>query len=101
MDAAFRLPGDLDAAGSACLWLRCIAPPLLSRVPCVSLTGCHRARYVRNRTLDVDPLQAIIALMGDPAPDSPLNCDAGNLLRAHDSRGYYTLARMYTLDFAK
>ncbi|KAK9902671.1 hypothetical protein WJX75_002090 [Coccomyxa subellipsoidea] len=28
--------------------------------------------------------QAIVALMSDAAPDSPLNCDAGNLLRAGD-----------------
>ncbi len=39
-------------------------------------------------------MQAVIALMHDPAPDSPLNCDAGNLLRAHDVRGYAALARM-------
>jgi ubiquitin-protein ligase len=26
--------------------------------------------------------RAIIFLLGSPAPDSPLNCDAGNLLRA-------------------
>lgn len=46
-------------------------------------------------------LQAILALMSDPAPDSPLNCDAGNLLRAGDTRGYNSLARMYTLEYAK
>lgn len=44
--------------------------------------------------------QAITALMADPAPDSPLNCDAGNLLRAGDLRGYASLARCYTLELA-
>jgi ubiquitin-protein ligase len=44
--------------------------------------------------------QAILALMSDPAPDSPLNCDAGNLLRGGDSRGYNSLARMYTTEYA-
>jgi len=44
--------------------------------------------------------QAILALMSDAAPDSPLNCDAGNLLRANDRRGYNSLARMYTLELA-
>lgn len=39
-------------------------------------------------------VQAVIALMHDPAPDSPLNCDAGNLLRAGDICGYNALARM-------
>ena len=39
--------------------------------------------------------QAIVALLGNPAADSPLNCDAGNLLRAGDTRGYDGLARMY------
>jgi len=43
-------------------------------------------------------LQAILALMSDAAPDSPLNCDAGNLLRAGDIRGYNALARMYTME---
>ncbi|GAB4813817.1 hypothetical protein N2152v2_000863 [Parachlorella kessleri] len=44
--------------------------------------------------------QAILALMSDSAPDSPLNCDAGNLLRNGDTRGYNSLARMYTIEFA-
>ena len=44
--------------------------------------------------------QAIAALMSDSAPDSPLNCDAGNLLRGGDVRGYNSLARMYTLEHA-
>eukprot|EP00201_Polytomella_parva_P009604 CAMPEP_0175055188 /NCGR_PEP_ID=MMETSP0052_2-20121109/9938_1 /TAXON_ID=51329 ORGANISM="Polytomella parva, Strain SAG 63-3" /NCGR_SAMPLE_ID=MMETSP0052_2 /ASSEMBLY_ACC=CAM_ASM_000194 /LENGTH=161 /DNA_ID=CAMNT_0016319999 /DNA_START=10 /DNA_END=495 /DNA_ORIENTATION=+ len=44
--------------------------------------------------------QAIIALLSDPAPDSPLNCDAGNLLRNGDRRGFNSLARMYTIEHA-
>ena len=44
--------------------------------------------------------QAIVALMCDSAPDSPLNCDAGNLLRAGDVRGYNSLAKMYTAEYA-
>eukprot|EP00878_Enallax_costatus_P004699 GHUV01004947.1.p1 GENE.GHUV01004947.1~~GHUV01004947.1.p1 ORF type:complete len:162 (+),score=29.92 GHUV01004947.1:268-753(+) len=44
--------------------------------------------------------QAVMALMSDPAPDSPLNCDAGNLLRGGDQRGYNSLAKMYTIDHA-
>ena len=36
----------------------------------------------------------------DSAPDSPLNCDAGNLLRGGDIRGYNSLARMYTIEYA-
>ena len=45
-------------------------------------------------------LQAILALMSDAAPDSPLNCDAGNLLRAGDIRGYNAMARMYAIEYA-
>lgn len=45
--------------------------------------------------------QAILALLSDPEPDSPLNCDAGNLLRMGDIRGYNSLARMYTIQYAK
>eukprot|EP00252_Welwitschia_mirabilis_P005786 TRINITY_DN1637_c0_g1_i1.p1 TRINITY_DN1637_c0_g1~~TRINITY_DN1637_c0_g1_i1.p1 ORF type:complete len:162 (-),score=23.86 TRINITY_DN1637_c0_g1_i1:208-693(-) len=40
--------------------------------------------------------RAIIALMAHPEPDSPLNCDCGNLLRSGDYRGYQSMARMYT-----
>ncbi|KAJ6674108.1 hypothetical protein OIU85_013048 [Salix viminalis] len=40
--------------------------------------------------------RAIIALMAHPEPDSPLNCDSGNLLRSGDNRGYQSMARMYT-----
>ena len=45
--------------------------------------------------------QAIVALMSDPAHDSPLNCDAGNLLRCGDKRGYDSMAKMYTVEHAK
>jgi peroxin-4 len=44
--------------------------------------------------------RAIIILLSDPEPDSPLNCDAGNLLRNGDVRGFQSLAKMYTALFA-
>eukprot|EP01054_Gregarina_sp_Poly1_P011422 Gregarina_sp_Poly_1__11421@NODE_975_length_5501_cov_78_097902_g681_i1_p3_GENE_NODE_975_length_5501_cov_78_097902_g681_i1NODE_975_length_5501_cov_78_097902_g681_i1_p3_ORF_typecomplete_len158_score7_34UQ_con/PF00179_26/1e43ProkE2_B/PF14461_6/1_1e07RWD/PF05773_22/0_009ProkE2_A/PF14457_6/0_2_NODE_975_length_5501_cov_78_097902_g681_i127523225 len=44
--------------------------------------------------------RALIALMCDPNADSPLNCDAGNLVRSGDLRGYYSLAKMYTIEYA-
>ncbi|XP_010421434.1 PREDICTED: protein PEROXIN-4-like isoform X2 [Camelina sativa] len=40
--------------------------------------------------------RAIIALMAHPEPDSPLNCDSGNLLRSGDVRGFNSMASMYT-----
>jgi peroxin-4 len=40
--------------------------------------------------------RAIAALLADPEADSPLNCDAGNLVRNGDMRGYRSMARMYT-----
>ena len=45
--------------------------------------------------------QAITVLMSNGASDSPLNCDAGNLLRANDVRGYNSVARMYTHEHAQ
>jgi peroxin-4 len=41
--------------------------------------------------------RAIIILLSNPEPESPLNCDAGNLLRNGDTRGFRSLATMYTL----
>jgi peroxin-4 len=43
--------------------------------------------------------QAVLALLADPAADSPLNCDAGNLLRAGDVRGFNSVARMYAIEY--
>ena len=45
--------------------------------------------------------RAVLALLSAPAPDSPLNCDAGNLLRAQDLRGYASMARMYAVEHAR
>ncbi|KAJ3240756.1 hypothetical protein HDU78_002108 [Chytriomyces hyalinus] len=39
---------------------------------------------------------AISLLLDAPEPDSPLNCDAANLLRCNDRRGYDSLIKMYT-----
>lgn len=44
--------------------------------------------------------RAILVLLGHPEPDSPLNCDAGNLLRQGDNRGYRSVAKMYTSLYA-
>jgi len=44
--------------------------------------------------------RSIIALLSHPEPDSPLNCDCGNLLRSGDKRGYNSMARMYTRLYA-
>uniref|UniRef100_K3X204 UBC core domain-containing protein n=1 Tax=Globisporangium ultimum (strain ATCC 200006 / CBS 805.95 / DAOM BR144) TaxID=431595 RepID=K3X204_GLOUD len=42
---------------------------------------------------------AVISLLSDPAADSPLNCDAGNMIRAGDMLAYNTMAEMYTKEF--
>lgn len=39
--------------------------------------------------------RAIIALLDDPDSSSPLNCDAGNMVRAQDMRAYRSMARMF------
>lgn len=48
----------------------------------------------------VSVCQAILAMLADANAESPLNCDAGNLLRCNDLKGFHSLARMYTQDFA-
>uniref|UniRef100_A0A7S1KVB3 UBC core domain-containing protein n=1 Tax=Percolomonas cosmopolitus TaxID=63605 RepID=A0A7S1KVB3_9EUKA len=45
--------------------------------------------------------RAIRSLLGAPEADSPLNCDAGNLLRYGDERGFKSMASMYTKLHAK
>ena len=45
--------------------------------------------------------RAILVLLATPNSDSPLNCDAGNMLRAGDVRAYNSMARMYTMDYAR
>ena len=44
--------------------------------------------------------RAVIALLSDPQADSPLNCDAGNMIRAGDMIAYNSMARMYTCEHA-
>ncbi|EQC35237.1 peroxin-4 [Saprolegnia diclina VS20] len=42
---------------------------------------------------------AVTSLLSDPAADSPLNCDAGNMIRAGDLMAYNAMAAMYTTEF--
>ena len=44
--------------------------------------------------------RAIVALLADPQADSPLNCDAGNMIRAGDTLAFHSMAAMYTLEEA-
>ena len=44
--------------------------------------------------------RAIVALLETPNPESPLNCDAGNLIRNGDSLAFNSLAHMYTIEYA-
>jgi peroxin-4 len=39
--------------------------------------------------------RALQALLSSPEADSPLNCDAGNMIRANDLRAYRSMAKMY------
>jgi peroxin-4 len=45
-------------------------------------------------------MRAIMALLQEPNADSPLNCDAGNLIRSGDMRGFNSMAKMYTVELA-
>ncbi|CCI43834.1 hypothetical protein ABG067_001379 [Albugo candida] len=42
---------------------------------------------------------AVTSLLSDPAADSPLNCDAGNMIRANDMIAYNSMAEMYAKEF--
>lgn len=43
--------------------------------------------------------RGICYILSDPNADSPLNCDAGNLIRSGDLLGYRSMAEMYTQDY--
>ena len=44
--------------------------------------------------------RAITSILSEPVHDSPLNCDAGNMLRAGDLMAFRSMARMYCHEFA-
>lgn len=44
--------------------------------------------------------RAVLALLSDPDADSPLNCDAGNMIRSGDVAAFWTTAEMYTVENA-
>jgi peroxin-4 len=43
--------------------------------------------------------RAIGLLLETPNPDSPLNCDAGNLLRSGDKLAYEQMVRLYATEY--
>ena len=44
--------------------------------------------------------RAVLALLSDPDADSPLNCDAGNMVRGGDLVAFNSIAKMYTFENA-
>jgi len=44
--------------------------------------------------------RAIMSILSDPNPDSPLNCDAGNMLRAGDLMSFESMCLLYCKEFA-
>ena len=44
--------------------------------------------------------RAIVNLLLNPNAESPLNCDAGNAIRAGDMLAFNSMARMYTVEEA-
>ena len=46
----------------------------------------------------INSCRAILILLSNPEPNSPLNCDAGNLLRNADNRGFSSLCKLFSLD---
>ncbi len=90
MDAAFCVPGDLGAhVRQACA----------VKWPLCCLAHGHLHMNPELATLPVSRGMCLVSI-SDPAADSPLNCDAGNLLRSGDVRGYNSMARMFTVEHA-
>lgn len=45
--------------------------------------------------------RAVLALLSDPDADSPLNCDAGNMIRGGDLMAYNSTAKFYSVENAR
>jgi len=45
--------------------------------------------------------RAVLALLSDPDADSPLNCDAGNMIRGGDMVAYNSVAKLYSVENAR
>ncbi|GMH99255.1 hypothetical protein TrVE_jg10285 [Triparma verrucosa] len=48
----------------------------------------------------ISACRAVLSLMDDPEASSPLNCDAGNMIRAGDMDAFNAMARMYNVENA-
>lgn len=75
---------------------------------------CHPNVHFKNGDICLDVLKdnwtpiwtlestcrAVVTLLSVPEASSPLNCDCGNLIRCGDMEGYWSLAKMYTKEYA-
>ena len=86
------------------------APPMISFVtrifhPNVSTSGEICLDILKKEWSPAWTLQAacraIMMLLENPEPDSPLNCDAGNIIRAGDQRAYRSMVRFYCEEYAE
>jgi peroxin-4 len=64
-----------------------------SVVTSLSLTHTHPLLTLYTRLFSISQLS-------DPDADSPLNCDAGNMIRGGDAMAYHSMAAMYTVENA-
>ncbi|KAK6513541.1 hypothetical protein TWF281_005164 [Arthrobotrys megalospora] len=88
-----------------------LAPPTIKFITKI----CHPNVHIKTGEICLDLLKsawaatytisstmtAIQTLLTSPEPDSPLNVDAGALLRSGDTMGYESLVRYYVWRYAK
>ena len=95
----------LQAACRAVLALVCtVVSPQWLYIILSSLCSHARAKHVPSLYLSLHaPLHLynqFIKQLSDPDAESPLNCDAGNMIRGGDQIAFYTTAAMYTVENA-
>lgn len=73
----------------------CAAPTACSQTGEICLDILKEDAWTPAWTLQ-SVCRAVTALLSSPEADSPLNCDAGNLIRSGDVRGFASMAQMYT-----
>lgn len=94
------LPGDYKLLVAPCShWYVCSLLCIRLCV-CVSLSLCVLLTTTFLEIIFITNVPLLPWQLSDPDAESPLNCDAGNMIRGGDQIAFHTMALMYTVENA-